>query len=210
MNIHNKKYHGYIPKKILIKLMGGSNKKGKKVNIEEFCYKNKNPLIRIYFNGLLKSTVKISKYWKKNNLTILDFGCSCQQLKKILNNKSVQYIGYDIDKRYSDIEDYKKTKPDYIFCINVLEHLTKIKLETLLKDLKKMNKNIRIITAIPNMNFLSNILNGITQDLQWENENYDIHKMEFNEIQNILKNKCKLIKSKDYMFIQKVQLWKMA
>ncbi|MBS3143824.1 hypothetical protein J4446_03050 [Candidatus Woesearchaeota archaeon] len=209
MNIHKRNYDKYIPKNLIIKLMGG-NKKKKDVSIEEFCYQNKNPLIREYFNGLLKSALNISKYWKLNNSLILDFGCSCQQLKKILKSKdkSFSYIGYDINKKYSDIEDYTKVSPNFIFCINVLEHLNKVELQKTLNDFKKMNKNIKIITAIPKMNFLSNFLNSMTQDLEWESEKYDIHKSEFNSIQNILKKNCKLIKSRNYMFIQKIQLWK--
>ena len=209
MNIHKRGYNKYIPKKIILKIMKW-NKKNKKVNIEEFCYKNKNPLVRGYFNGLLKSALNINQYWNKNNPLILDFGCSCQQLKKILKDKkrNFQYLGYDIDKKYSDVNDYTKIKPDYTFCINVLEHLNKKELQQLLNNLKSMNKNIRLITAIPKMNFLSNFLNSITQDMKWENEQYDTHKLEFKEIQKILRDNCKLIKSKNYIFIQKIQLWK--
>jgi|SRR3989344_704984 len=207
MNIHKKDYMNYIPIKRIIKIF---NKKKGKITIEELCYKNKNPLIRLYFNGLLKSAIKISKYWKEKNPIILDFGCNCQQLKKILNNKNkhFRYIGYDINSKYSDIKDYTKIKPDYIFSINVLEHLDTKELQDILNNFKKMNKRVKIITAIPKMNFLSNFLNSITQDMQWENEEYDIHKLEFEKIQNILKSNCKLINSKDYMFIQNIQLWK--
>jgi len=209
MNIHKRAYTKLIPINKIIKIFLGS-KERKKVTIEEFCYKNKNPFVRMYFNNLLKSALNISKYWKKENPIILDFGCSCQQLKKILKNKNkkFQYIGYDIDQKYSDIKDYTKVKPDYIFTINVLEHLTKNELQVFLNNLKKMNPNIRIITAVPKMNFLSNFLNNITQDMQWENEVYDIHKSEFKNIQEIMKRNCNLIKSKNYMLIQNIQLWK--
>lgn len=210
MHIHDRWYNKYLPKKIILNLIKKYNKKG--VTIEEFCYKNKNPLINLYFNGLLKSAIDISRYWEKTNPLILDFGCNCQQLKKILNNKhkDFRYVGYDVDKKYSDINDYKELKPDYIFSINVLEHLDIKKLDEMLKNFRRMNKEVKIITSIPTMNFLSNLSNTITQELQWEGDEFGEHKSEFRDIQNVFRRKCKLIKTKNYMFMQRIQVWKFS
>ena len=178
---------------------------------EEFCYKNKSPLVNIYFNGLLNLAINLSGCWKNKNVpVILDFGCSSQQLKKILIKRKIEfnYVGYDIDSKYSDIDDYTKLHPDYIFCINVLEHLSINELREVLHNFKKMNKDVRIISAVPGKNFLSDFLNkNVSDKINWEHKSYQVHKSTFMQVLKILNDNCRLLRSKDYMLIQKVQLW---
>ena len=177
---------------------------------EEFCYKNKNPIVNIYFNGLLNSAITLSECWKNTSPLILDFGCNSQQLKKRLIKQKINfnYVGYDIDQKYRDTDDYTKLNPDYIFCINVLEHLGIDELQKLLHDFKNMNKNVKIITAVPGKNFLSDFLNkNVSDKMNWEHKEFQMHKSAFLQVQKILNSNCNLLKSKNYMFIQKIQLW---
>ena len=71
-----------------------------------------------------------------------------------------------------------------------------------------MNKDVRIISAVPGKNFLSDFLNkNVSDKINWEHKSYQVHKSTFMQVLKILNDNCRLLRSKDYMLIQKVQLW---
>ena len=115
-------------------------------------------IAKIYFNRILKKIIKIGDLRKEEGL-ILDFGCGFNHLKKNLKNKNV--VGYDIIPELTDIRDYKILKPNVIVCNSVLEHLDEDKLRKTIKDFISMNKNARLVTAIPTENFISKIFIGV-------------------------------------------------
>jgi len=107
---------------------------------------NRNPLVRFFFRWKFKKAVKFANL-KQDDL-ILDFGCGAKYLKSIL--KRFNYIGYDLDSDQTEIDDYAKLKPDVIFAIDIFEHIEKEKIKNIIRNFKKMNPNLRLITIIPN------------------------------------------------------------
>ncbi len=106
-------------------------------------YYSKNPIMNYYFNKFMNEGIKLIG----NESFILDFGCGESVLKKKLLDKKI--VGYDINPELSDVKDYKKLKPDVIFCSNVFEHLTKEKLRRTLKNFIKMKPRY-LVTIQPN------------------------------------------------------------
>lgn len=119
-------------------------------NLVQMDYKSK--IMGFYNNGILKKAIKMAclKYDKR----VLDFGCSYQQqLEKFLPGH-IEYIGFDVVKTWSDIEDYSKLKNvDVVFAMNVLEHFFSIEaLRTALKNFKKIGAK-KLIVALPAENY---------------------------------------------------------
>ncbi len=90
---------------------------------------------------------------------ILDFGCGEQRLKQYL--PSLNIIGYDIVKKYSDIADYKILQPHTIICSHVLEHMKMPQLLETIDSFKGMTEQKFLITAQPTENWVSKISNLI-------------------------------------------------
>lgn len=107
---------------------------------------NKNPLVRFFFKWKFNKAIKFANL-KKDDL-ILDFGCGAKYLKSVL--KGYNYVGYDINSEQTEITDYTKIKPDVIFALDVFEHIEKEEIKKIIKNFKKMNPNLRLITIIPN------------------------------------------------------------
>lgn len=69
---------------------------------------------------------------------MLDFGCGYGYFKKkLLNNKKIKVINFDIVKELTEIENWKKEKFDYFIATQVFVCFKKKKLNKLLLDLKK-------------------------------------------------------------------------
>lgn len=121
-------------------------------------YKSRNPLVRWYFFKLLKTAVEMADL--REGDYVLDFGCNKQRLKQFLPD-NITYVGYDIDKRFSDVEGYRKVKPDVVFAVNTFEHLTSSELEGALKYFYKIGVR-EIIVGNPTSNLLSEIAKLLT------------------------------------------------
>lgn len=52
----------------------------------------------LYFKALLRSLIDVGDL---NHRRVLDFGCGTQELRKALTHEN--YVGYDIDPRFSDV-----------------------------------------------------------------------------------------------------------
>ena len=69
---------------------------------------------------------------------MLDFGCGYGYFKKkLLNNKKIKVINFDIVKELIEIDNWKKKKFDYFIYKTVFLNFKKKKLNKLLLDLKK-------------------------------------------------------------------------
>ena len=109
-------------------------------------YKSKNPILAHIKWQRLKNCVKLANL--KPREKILDFGCFTKKLEKVLPKKT-WYIGYDIEKQYSDIEDYTKLSHiKTVFAISVFEHMTTNQLETTLWNFRHMGIN-KLIVELP-------------------------------------------------------------
>lgn len=155
---------------------------------------------KIYFNQILSKIIKFGNLNKEKGL-ILDFGCGFNYLKKTLKNKNV--VGYDIIPKLTDVKDYKNLKPGVIVCNSVLEHLDEEGLRRTLSDFISMNKNVKLITAIPTENFISRI-GMILTGYNWAHSD---HKLKLKEINKILRETFSLIKRGNVFTMTEVALW---
>ena len=135
-----------------------------------------NSLLGWHYDRLLQASVAMAGL--KGNEKVLDFGCEAQHLKRFLPKK-VRYVGYDVVQKFSDVKDYRKlTGIDVVFCMNVLDHLKRGELETLIKDLKRM-KVKKIVVGISSNNLLNRVLSFV---FGYDAENFFTHFLEPKEI----------------------------
>ena len=169
-------------------------------------YHSKIPLIKSYFKKILETAVNLSvvNYYTKGSV-VLDFGCGEKELSKMIRSY-IQVYNYDIDKEYSEVEDYRKLKPSIVFALNVFEHLTKEEIEQTIKDFKKMNKNLVLITAIPK----ENILSRIGDIVAGSNKSHILtHKTTLKEVNEILNKDMRIVERRDVYFMSEVSKWEM-
>jgi len=181
--------------------MGSEEKKFPARFFEDNTYNNKNPLVRWYFFTILKTAVKSAEL--KGHETALDFGCNTQQLKKFIPKKT-GYIGYDIFPECSDVKDYRKTRPDIVFALNVFEHLGKKEFLETLENFEKMGVK-KIIVANPTTNGISIIASffaGVREAVK------DLHKQTYSEVcGNLEKAGWKKTSEKNILTLNKIQAW---
>ena len=154
---------------------------------------HKNPLVKTFFRLKFKEIIKLANL-KKTDL-ILDFGCGDCWLKQILPEYKI--IGYDLNPKQTEIEDYTKLKPDKIFVIDVFEHIPKEEIEIILKNFKKMNPNFELITSIPTENLISRKV----RRLVGKRERAPDHITPLKQIWPMLISELKLIKKINFLTI---------
>ena len=154
---------------------------------------HKNPIVRIYFR---KKFNKIKKFadLKKDDL-ILDFGCGDKWLKKVLVGYNV--IGYDVNPKQTEVKDYRTLHPDKIFLIDVFEHIPLEGIKSIIKDFKKMNPNVEIITSIPTENWIARK----TRVLVGKQERVLDHVTRLKEIWALLNSEMQLVKKANFFTI---------
>lgn len=154
---------------------------------------HKNPIVRIYFR---KKFNKIKKFadLKKDDL-ILDFGCGDKWLKKVLVGYNV--IGYDVNPKQTEVKDYRTLHPDKIFLIDVFEHIPLEGIKSIIKDFKKMNPNVEIITSIPTENWIARK----TRVLVGKQERAPDHVTRLKEIWALLNSEMQLVKKANFFTI---------
>ncbi len=116
-----------------------------------------NPIAKIYFKSIYKNAVKMAEL--RPDDTCLDFGCGSQSLRAYIRCKN--YIGYDILPEFSDISDYRKTKPTVVFALAVLEHLTDKEIAEF-ADWLCLAKPRRIVISMPCDYFTNRFFKFIT------------------------------------------------
>jgi len=164
-------------------------------------HEHKNPLVRLFFKWKFSLAIKYADL-KKDDL-ILDFGCGISWLKKIIPEYKV--IGYDIDPKLTEIKDYKYLKPDKIFILDVFEHVPKEEIRNILRNFKKMNPNVKLITAIPTETWLwrkSRKLMGLS-------ERVADHITPLKEIVKILEEEYTEVKKINFFLMSRISLWRL-
>ena len=86
---------------------------------------------KLYFYKLLRRLAEVGELPK---LRVLDFGCGPQELKPFVGRDN--YIGYDIDKRFSDIDDPLKAKYDIMVANEVFYEMPEQEIRKTLETLK--------------------------------------------------------------------------
>lgn len=119
------------------------------------------PIISHYYFGKIK---KILCRWVEIKEGVaLDFGCGQQRLRAYLP-RGIKYIGYDMIPEYTDIDDYKKTRPDIFFAISSFEHLTHVALDEVLEWISSSNiKQLFVDLPIRNDRYLLWSLVGLKE-----------------------------------------------
>ncbi len=168
--------------------------------VNEMPYDHWNPLVRFYFNGILKKAVKLADL--KTGETVLDFGCESQQLKKFIP-KGVKYVGFDIVPGNSDLKDYRQARPNVVFALSVLEHLEEKELEYTLNDFKQMGVK-KLVVSLPTEHFISKILAWLHG---FSEEHEDEHKTNWKSVYKILSSRLKQEKTAGFYTMQKMSVW---
>ena len=161
---------------------------------------HKNPLIRLFFRWKFRRITKFAGL-KRGDL-ILDFGCGDKWLKRILRGYKV--VGYDINPKQTEVDDYTKLEPDKIFVIDVFEHIHKNEIREIIKNFKKMNPNFELITAIPFENWISRK----TRKLLGMRERAIDHITSIGEILPILFSELRLVKKTNFFNVTYIAKFK--
>ena len=174
------------------------------VDVMGKIYESRNPLIRWYIWRRLKHAVKLAELDGKIQ-TILDFGCEAQWLKKAIPSRH-DYVGFDIDKKHSDIKDYTRlSNVDVVFSLSVFEHLTAKDLHKTLKAFRRMGIK-KLIVELPRedepVNRLATFLLGL------EFEHFLNHKLTWRQATEIIAQYYECEKVTSVLFISWISLWK--
>ena len=154
----------------------------------------------LYFNSIF-STIH-SLIDTSHKVRVLDFGCGYRYFKKkLLNNKKIKVINFDIVKELTEIDNWKKEKFDYFIATQVFVYFKKKKLNKLLLDLKK-KQNIRVIITINKQGFLNKLGAFILNEPE-AHTNFNLTPSE--EIQAFTKH-MKILKRKSAFFLADVYL----
>ena len=152
----------------------------------------------IYFRKILNTIIKFGNLKNEKGL-ILDFGCGVGHLKKLLKKNNI--INYDIEPRLTEINDYKKLKPEKIILSGVLEHLYLKEIKKLLDEFILMNKNAKLLVYLPTENLVSKI----AMRLAGQKNAHDDHVSKYKDINKILEKKFAL-KKREYIFARMAQV----
>ena len=151
---------------------------------------NYKGIFKFYYIKIINEIIKIGRLHYANG-NILDFGCGEKQLQNVLQRK---IINYDINPKYSEINDYKKLNYEVIVINQVFMYMTKKEIFNFLNSQKKLNKDVKIVVVISKHNYFGKILRKIFN----KKKITDI-KSTFNEQINVI-NKETIIKEQKNLF----------
>lgn len=103
---------------------------------------------KLYFYKLLRTLAEVGKLAKSK---VLDFGCGPQELKRFVGLDN--YIGYDIDRKFSDIDDPLKVKYDIMVANEVFYEMPEQDIRKTLETLKPE----KLLVGISRQGFLNKI-----------------------------------------------------
>jgi len=112
-----------------------------------------NFLSKYYFFFIYNQIYKLIKNSNKN--TILDFGCGKGYLKKLIKEKNLKVINYDVVNELTEIKNWKNCHFDLVVFSQVLMYLEKSEVQHIFKHLKKVNSDL--IVVFSNQNFLNKL-----------------------------------------------------
>lgn len=131
----------------------------------------------------------------KHDDNILDFGCEHGNFKK--HNPDLNITEYDIDKRYTGIDDYRNTKPNKIMVLDVFEHMDEDNIRYTIKEFKKLNSNVIIVVSLP----YGNIMSQLARMIVGKTRTVETHITSYRSVINILKEELTAVKETNFYFI---------
>ena len=144
----------------------------------------------IYFYGVLKKIIAFRNL-RKRNVKILDFGCGLNKLKSLLPDK---VTGYDIQPRFTEVDDWRKVKFDVLVSNQVFYLMTKKELREFLNELYKVNPKVELIVSITRRTLLQKIFKHILGEGDaWADTQLLPH-----EELRVLCERMKIVKKTDY------------
>lgn len=155
---------------------------------------------KIYFNKILKTLIDFGSLKKEKGI-ILDYGCGVGHLKKKLPDSNI--VGYDILPELTDVVDYKSLSPQKIVLSGVLEHLSLIEIENLLKDFIKMNPRAVLLVFLPTENMVSKL----AMHLAGQSNAHDDHVSKYKDINRLIE-KYYYPEKRKYIFLEMAQITK--
>ena len=170
--------------------------------IYDFGINHYKGLQGIYFNRILKNIISIGKLVERRKLKILDFGCGLKKLKNMLYPFDLNYIGFDIDKRFTEVKNWEKIDFDIIVANAVLMYMTKQEIEAFVKQLYKHNPNVELIFSATKMNFITKAIKFIRGEI----DGYADAKTSYQEQLNILIKYFQIINKKTLLGMNDVYL----
>ena len=157
-------------------------------------------LTGIYLYGVLKKIIKIGNL-RYRNVRILDFGCGLNKFKTLLPDK---VTGYDVQPRFTEINDWRKVKFDVLVSNQVFYLITKYELRKFLKELYKVNPKVELIVSMTRRTLLQKIFKHILgQGDAWADT-----KILPPEELRILLERMTIVKKQDYFKLADVYLMK--
>lgn len=152
----------------------------------------------IFFYKVLHKIIQIGKLNERSALKVLDFGCGLKKLKPYVTN----YIGYDIDKRFTEIKDWRDADFDVVVANAVFMYMSRKELETFIKQLYKHNPNAELIFATTKMNLITKTFKFITSQLK----GYADTKLSYKEQMKLLTQYFDIIKKKTILGLNDIYL----
>lgn len=111
-------------------------------------------LAKIYFRRLLCCIIEAGAL-ERSGITILDFGCGVNELKRILPNANV--IGFDIVPVLTDIDDWRLVNFDVLVANEVFYSFEEDQLIRLLVELREKNSKLELVVGISRQSIMNNI-----------------------------------------------------
>lgn len=155
---------------------------------------NYNGLIsKYYFIKVAKEIIQIGNL--ENINTILDYGCGEKIFSQLMPNKKI--YNYDIKPEYNEVDNVKKYyNSDIIIFNHVWMYIEKTAIESILKDIKNLNVNTKIILSLGKQNFISKIAMFLAGKPNAHNNTVS----SYNSQIEILKKYCTIKKIKKNIF----------
>jgi choline dehydrogenase-like flavoprotein len=161
-----------------------------------------SPYTAMYHHHVLKTCVKMMNL--KPGMTVLDYGCSGQQLKKHLP-PGVKYVGYDVRPEWSDIDESELLDHyDVIFIIQVFFYFDRQGLMDWLEKFAHRSQNFLVMN--PSRNFLKDDVMDKILGLSEDRE--DLARSTPKEVDEAMSTRFKLQKRKNIFYMGEVSTWR--
>lgn len=108
---------------------------------------------KIYFEKIIKEIISIGNL-KINEKKILDYGCGVKYLEKLLKKK---ILNFDINKKYSEINDINNHNFDIIVLNHVLMYMSEGQIIELFLQIKSTKSNCKFIIGIGRMSLINKL-----------------------------------------------------
>lgn len=160
-----------------------------------------NFFANIYLNKGYKTAAALANL--VNGDLVLDYGCGTKRLQKFLP-AGCNYVGYDLDKKYSEIKNIKGLNPNVVFCLSVLLLLSKEQLNDF-SDLIAGKKPRLLVVSVP-CEYYTNRFFRFVFAKDFANEVF--HQSHWKDVGKALLKNFELVEVKRIWLMQWITAWK--